>query len=126
MQRADRGERIRGAHPGRPAQCGAAEGPGHRVHQHPPRHRRHGDWQLEADGRLPSPPHCRGFQGPGQPADTAHGSSTEESQIGCKYALYLSNFSLLSFCRGQKIENIDSSFGFSRLLKFLILLIHGR
>ena len=53
----------------------------HRIYQHSSRDRRHGDRQLETDGRQPSPPHCRGLQGPGQPTDASHGTSQEEGQV---------------------------------------------
>ena len=82
MQRVDGGERVRGPHPGRPPLRRAAQGPGHRVHQHQTRDRRDGDRQLEADGRLTPSPHRRGVQGPRQPTNPAHGTSKEKSQIG--------------------------------------------
>jgi hypothetical protein len=55
---------------------------GDRVHQHAARDGRDGDGRLEADGRLPPPPHRRGIPGPCQPTDTAHGPATEETQVG--------------------------------------------
>ena len=54
----------------------------HRIHQHAARDGRDGDGELETDGRLPPPPHCRGLQGACQPTDASHGSTQEESQIG--------------------------------------------
>ena len=54
---------------------------GDRVHQHAARDRRDGDGQLEADGGLAPPPHCRGLQGAGQPADTAYGPAPEKGQM---------------------------------------------
>ena len=55
--------------------------PGDWVHQHAARDRCDGDRRLEADGRVPPPPHSGGFQGPRQPTNTSDGTAEKETKI---------------------------------------------
>ena len=47
---------------------------------------------MEADGGVSSPPHRRGIQGTGQPADTSHGATEEEAQMRSLSFMYLRSF----------------------------------
>ena len=52
-----------------------------RLHQYAPRHGRHGDCRVEADGQLQPAPHRRGLQGARHAADPANGAAEEEAEI---------------------------------------------
>jgi hypothetical protein len=81
LQQPDRGERERGADPCRPALGRPAQGAGHRLYQHSPRDRRHGDGRMEADGLVQPASHRGGVQGARDAADSANGAAEEETEI---------------------------------------------